>query len=82
MLLTAYCLLLTDFQGRDTLGEVGILFDCLVEAFSSPLSFGWDSSVDLGIRVGVATGLQWPARALSSFIGGRHLDHVDGLLFG
>ena len=82
MLLTAYCLLPTDCQGRDTRGEVGILFEGLVETLSSPFSFRGDSSIDPGIRAGVAMGLPWPARTLSSCIGGRHLDHVDGLLFG
>ena len=80
MLLTAYCLLPTDFQGRDCLGEVGILFDGMVETLSGSLSFGGDSSLGLGICPGLAVGLQGTLGALSSFLGSRYSHHVDVLL--
>ena len=57
MLLSAYCLLPTDCQRRDTLGEVGILFDCLVGTLTDPFSFRGNLALDLGIRSGVAMGL-------------------------
>ena len=80
MLLSANCLLPTDCQRRDYLGEVGILFDCLVETLSGSLSFGGDFSLNLGICPGLAVGLQGTIGTLSSFLGSRYSHHVDVLL--
>ena len=80
MLLSAYCLLPTDCQRRDILGEVGILFDGLVETLSGSLSFGGDSSLGLGICPGLAVGLQGTIGTLPSFIDRCHPHHVDVLL--
>jgi hypothetical protein len=57
MLVSAYCLLPTDCQRRDTLGEVGILFECLVATLSDPLSFGRNASIDFRICSGMAMGI-------------------------
>ena len=81
MLLAAYCLLPTDCQRRDILGEIGILFDGLVETFSGSLSFSGDSSLNLGICPGLAVGLQGTIGTLSSFLGSRYSHHVDVLLY-
>lgn len=72
--------MLSLFKRRDNIGEVGRLFDGLVEALQNPISFCWDSSLDLRICAGVATGLQRPIWTLPSFIGGSHSYHVDDLL--
>jgi hypothetical protein len=57
MLLTAYCLLPSDFQGRNSLGEVGILFDGLVEALPGSLSFRRNPSIDFRVCSGMAMGV-------------------------
>jgi hypothetical protein len=61
--------------------EVGLLFGSLVETLQSSFPFGGDSPFDLGIRPGMAMGLQRSIRTLLAFIGGGHPDYVDDLLF-
>jgi len=82
MLLSAYCLLPTDCKRRDHIEEVGLLFDCLVETFSSSFPLSRDPADDLRICPGLAMGLHRTDQTLPALVNGNHFDHVDDLLFG
>jgi len=82
MLLSAYCLLLTDSKRRDPIEEIWFLSGGLVEALAGSFSFRGNSAFGLRIYPGLAMGLQRILRALSACCGGGHPHHVDDLLPG
>ena len=74
--------MLSLFKRRDNIGEVGPLFNGLVETLKSPISFHWNPSTHLRICVSMAMGVQRTIRALCAFHPSGHSCHVDELLPG
>jgi len=82
MLLSAYCLLLTDSKRRDHIEEIGFLFGGLVEALADPFSLRGNSASDLRIHRGLALGLRRTIHTLSDFRDRGRSHHVDDVLLG
>ena len=79
MLLSAYCLLLTDSKRRDHIEEIGFLFGGLVGALAGSFSFRGNSASNLGIYPGLALGLWRTVQTVSACWdrgGPRHVDDV------